>query len=84
VRVVGPRHYQDPNTFKWETLDSFVLVNAQLRVRAFAWLEGYLRARNLLDSNMQGRIGFPDPGRQFWIGLTMRWPDSRPNKRERP
>lgn len=72
VRVVGPRDYQDPETRQWDRLPTSVTWDARLEVRPARWLDLWVQARNLLDADIQSEYGFPEPGRQVFLGARFR------------
>ncbi len=78
VRVVGPRDYQDPETRAWSRLPTAATWDARLDLRPAAWLELWARVTNLLDSDVQSEYGFPDPGRQVWLGARFRIASAQP------
>jgi len=72
LRVVGPQPFIHPLSGAAGTLGSFAVVDLRLALRPRPWVEVQLVARNLLDANYQTEVGFPDPGLQLWVGLTLR------------
>lgn len=68
VRLVGPQPFEDTETRRWATLGTYVVWDARLDLRPFAWLDVYARATNLLDADYQTEYGFPSPGWQIWLG----------------
>jgi len=77
VRVVGPRDYQDPETRAWDHLPASVTWDARLELRPARWLDLWVQARNLLDADIQSEYGFPEPGRQVFLGARFRSPTDR-------
>ncbi len=78
LRVVGPRDYEDPETRQWGRLGTSASWDARIALRPTAWMDLWVRATNLLDSNHQSEYGFPDPGREVWFGVRLRMADSDP------
>ncbi|MGI5860660.1 MAG: TonB-dependent receptor [Myxococcales bacterium] len=74
VRVVGPQSFRNPNTGAWGRLGAYAVWDAQLKVRALPFATLLARATNLLDASYQTEFGYPDPGRQIWLGLEAGWP----------
>ncbi|HCF58015.1 MAG TPA: hypothetical protein DFS52_08490 [Myxococcales bacterium] len=69
VRVVGPQSFRNPNTGAWGTLGTYAVWDAQIKVRAASFATVLARATNLLDASHQTKFGYPDPGRQLWLGI---------------
>lgn len=71
LAVVGPQDFEHPETGAWGNLGAYVQWNARLSVRPLPWAEMWVAARNLLDANYQTKFGYPDPGRQVFVGLRL-------------
>lgn len=68
ARLVGPQSFEDPQTRQWRTLGAFVAWDARADFRLHPTTTVWLRVTNVLDAFWQSEYGFPDPGRQVWIG----------------
>ncbi|MFH1132155.1 MAG: TonB-dependent receptor, partial [Pseudomonadota bacterium] len=75
LQIIGPRKYQDPNTTETATLPSYALWDARLDICPIKWVTLWIRATNLTDSSYQTKFGFPDPGRQIWVGMRISEPE---------
>lgn len=72
LRVVGPQdfmHPEDPD--RWGSLGSFARWDARLQVEPWSWGSVWLSLRNILDANYQTEFGFPEPGRELWVGMRL-------------
>lgn len=68
LSVVGPREYQDPETRRWGRLGTSVAWDARIDLYPAPWLGLWVRASNLLDRNDASEYGYPEPGREVWLG----------------
>jgi len=80
--VVGARAYQHPSTNVWQSLGAFATWEMRLTVRPTRWSEIWLRATNLLDGDQQSKYGYPEPGRELWVGARASY-DGWPARRDR-
>ena len=71
AQVVGHRDYQDPETRVWGRLAPFVTLHAKVEVRPAKWMRIYVRGTNLLDATIESEYGFPEPGRELWLGCRL-------------
>lgn len=71
LRVVGPQDFVDPFTLRWMRLGAYTVLDARAEGTLRDGVQVWLRATNLLDSNYQTQYGYPDPGRQVWIGMKL-------------
>jgi iron complex outermembrane receptor protein len=71
LRVTGPRPYRDPDTTVWGTLPTCVGWDARVAARPHPAVEAWVRATNLLDSDCSTEYGFPEPGRELWVGVRL-------------
>ena len=69
LRVVGPQDFTHPETLAWGVLGTHAVWDARLTVTPVSWIETWISVRNLLDAAYQTKFGFPDAGRQMWVGL---------------
>ena len=68
LRVVGPQRFTHPETLAQGTLGAYLVWDARLTLTPRSWCKIWISARNITDANYQPRYGFPDPGRQLWLG----------------
>jgi iron complex outermembrane receptor protein len=71
LHLVGPQRFQHPDTLRWGTLGTYLRWDARLDLHPFPWGSLWISVRNLLDSNYQTKLGFPDPGLELWAGLRL-------------
>jgi iron complex outermembrane recepter protein len=71
VRVVGSSSYQHPATLAWQTLDAWATWDLRLSVSPTEWCSVWVRASNLLDDNHETQYGYPDPGREIFVGMRL-------------
>lgn len=70
-RVIGPQDYANPNTGVQERLAGHALCDARAEVDIVPRiLRSWMRVTNLFDADVEGRYSFPEPGRQFFVGLS--------------
>jgi iron complex outermembrane recepter protein len=79
LRVVSSRSYQDPASNLWKSLDPYATWDMQLTLRPTRWSSVWLRVRNLLDANVESQCGYPEAGREMWVGLRVTY--DRPRRR---
>lgn len=70
VRVMSERTFTNPDNRMLQTLPPAAVVDARLEVGP-ANVRGWVRVSNLLDANYSTEYGFPMPGRQVLVGLTI-------------
>lgn len=74
LRVIAGQAYQSPTSGLWGELDPHARWDARLRLRPWGELvDIWVRGANLLDSDYESQLGFPEPGRQIWVGLRARY-----------
>ena len=71
LRWVGARPDQDPRSLAWQNLDPYLRWDLRLSYQRRRDLALWLQIDNLLDSDAQGRLGYPLPGREIWIGMRL-------------
>ncbi len=75
VEAVGSQRYQNDLNGRYGTFGAYFIWSARtafpVSFESGEQVEFWLRADNLLDTNYQGRFGFPGPGRRFWTGLSV-------------
>ncbi|MDD5310048.1 MAG: TonB-dependent receptor [Deltaproteobacteria bacterium] len=69
LRVVGPQAFQDRQILSWGELGAYAVWDARMAVRPTESTTAWVRGTNLLDANYQTEYGFPDPGRELWMGF---------------
>ncbi|MFT3711611.1 MAG: TonB-dependent receptor plug domain-containing protein [Archangium sp.] len=70
VRVMSERRYTNPDNRKLEALPTAVVLDARIEAGP-RLVRGWLRATNLLDANYSTEYGFPMPGRQVLLGVSV-------------
>ena len=71
VEIVGDQEFQDRQVLTWGTLGPYAVWDARLAVSPTDVVEVWGRVTNILDANYQTEYGFPDPGREWWVGLRL-------------
>ncbi|MCL2625256.1 MAG: TonB-dependent receptor [Cystobacterineae bacterium] len=68
LRYVGGQAFQHPSTLRWGTLTGYMVWDGRVegRWQGFAL---YARVSNILDTFYQTEYGFPNAGRQVWVGM---------------
>jgi outer membrane cobalamin receptor len=52
-----------------------------VEARPTAWSRVHATAANLLDAAYRTEAGYPDPGREVWVGVDLEWGgDRRPEE----
>jgi len=73
VRVVSQRPYQDPASARWGELAVRATWDARLSVRLPGRVVLHGQVCNILDTATQSVAGYPEPGREVWVGLRARY-----------
>ena len=68
-RLVGPQRYQDPNTRAWRELGAYGVVDIRLEGRIADTVSLWVRLANASDTAYESEVGYPEPGRELWLGL---------------
>ncbi len=71
LRLTGPQKYKNPDTQRWAELGAYLTWNQRLEYRWDEHVSLWFRTTNLLDSYYQTKYGYPDPGREVWLGVRM-------------
>ena len=71
LAVVGPQHFEHPETGAWGRLGAYLRWNARLTVTPLRWVTVWVSLKNILDANYQTKFGYPDAGRQLFVGLRL-------------
>lgn len=82
VKALGARPFLNPDTRKEDALPGFADVSLRLEGRPIPTVAAWLRATNLFDSPIDSQYGFPRPGRQLFVGLSV--DIDQPTKGEAP
>lgn len=69
VRYRGAQSFLNPDTGVPGRLGGALLVDARIDLDVGRSLRTWLRATNLLDTNVEGRYSFPEPGREIFAGV---------------
>ncbi len=70
ARLIGPQDSRDPDgRERTHRLSTNFTLDARVVFRPLEALAIHWRATNLLDVDTQSEYGFPDPGRELWVGL---------------
>lgn len=68
-QAVGPQYFFDEDQMLWGTLGAFSTVDANLGWRVSPRARLSVQVRNLLDVDVQSKVGYPDPGREIWLSM---------------
>jgi iron complex outermembrane receptor protein len=72
LRLVGPQAFRDRSLpGSWGTLGAYLVWDARLELAPSPLVSVWLRGTNLADANYQTDYGFPDPGREIWLGARL-------------
>jgi iron complex outermembrane receptor protein len=71
VKASGARAFLNPDTRKQDALPGFADLSLRLEGRPIPTVAAWLRATNLFDSAIDSQYGFPRPGRQLCVGLSV-------------
>lgn len=63
----------DSDTGEIKRLADYLLLNARIGYRLFANYSVYFRVNNITDKLYETEYGFPQPGREFFVGITAQW-----------
>ena len=72
VRMVGPQDFIRPETMRMGRLGAYAVWDGRIDVRQGREFSAWMRITNILDSLHQTEYGFPDPGREIWVGIDVR------------
>ncbi|MBN1948003.1 MAG: TonB-dependent receptor [Bradymonadales bacterium] len=72
ARAVGSQEAIDPYHTRTIRLGPFARLDARVGLAPASWLDLWVSASNLLDAAYQTDYGFPEPGRQIFIGVAGR------------
>ncbi|MFA4916402.1 MAG: TonB-dependent receptor [Syntrophales bacterium] len=62
------------NTTQAETkVQDYFTVNTRISATFLKYCEAYLALNNILDKNFESEYGFPGPGRNFYIGISVKY-----------
>lgn len=71
LEVVGSQAFQDRQLLGWGELGPYAVWGARAAALPSENVEIWIRATNLLDASYQTEYGYPDPGREIWVGLRL-------------
>lgn len=64
------QRYEDPNsTNNWQTLGGYAKIDCKIEKRFNDLASIWFRVDNLLDRSYQAEFGYPQPGREFFLGF---------------
>lgn len=70
LRITGPRPWRDGS--RAGMLPACAMLDAMARFRPHPFVFAWVRATNILDTNCFTEYGFPDPGRELWVGVELK------------
>jgi iron complex outermembrane recepter protein len=71
AEIVGPQEFQDRQVLSWGELGAYALWNARIGATPTDNVEVWGRVTNILDASYQTEYGYPEAGRQFWVGMRL-------------
>lgn len=71
-RYVGGQAFEHPSTLQWGTLTGYTVWDGRVEGKFWDGFSLYVRLTNIFDTFYQTEYGFPDAGRQFWVGMKMK------------
>jgi outer membrane receptor protein involved in Fe transport len=74
-RYVGAQRFLNIYTNNWGEVGGYGMLDARVDVMATRGLRLWVRGTNLADQNVQGRYGFPEAGRQLFVGAALAVPE---------
>ena len=70
---VSKNYSYDSDSGDLKRLPDYFLLNAKIAYRLFSNYSVYLRVNNITDKLYETEYGFPQPGREFFVGITAEW-----------
>ncbi len=70
---VGGKYGVDADLREFVEMDNYLLTNFRASHTIFENYTLYVRVNNLADIYYETEYGFPQPGREFFVGLKLRW-----------
>jgi iron complex outermembrane recepter protein len=67
---ISKQHSFNSDTGELVRLSDYLLLNARIAYRVFSYASIYLRVNNITDKLYETEYGFPQPGREFFAGIT--------------
>ncbi len=77
-RAIGAQHYQSTRGGDWESLAPYYLLDGRIDYAAHCNLNLYLRGTNLTGAVAYAREGFPEPGRELFLGAVAHFDGGAP------
>jgi outer membrane receptor protein involved in Fe transport len=78
VTVTGPEDFQNKDTLRWGELGWSAVSGLRADLRPERGVDIWVQATNLLDAFVQSEYGYPEPGREVWIGVRLTY--EQPNE----
>ncbi len=70
--VAADQYYENPDNLQWEKLNNYAVFNLKAQFAVFSFMDWYIRANNLLDSDYETDYGVPMLGRTLQTGVRLR------------
>jgi len=70
---VGGKYGVDADSRDFVEMDNYLLANVRASHTIFDNYTFYVRVNNLADIYYETEYGFPQPGREFFVGLKLGW-----------
>ena len=69
--VVANQYFENPDNLRWEKLNNYGVFNLKLQYAVLSFLDLYIRANNIADTNYESDYGVPMPGRTLLAGFRL-------------
>jgi len=73
AKFVGQQYSFDSYSGELKKLSDYLLMNAKISYNLFLNYSFYFRINNITDKLYETSYGFPQPGRQFFVGISAEW-----------
>jgi len=70
--LTANQYYENPDNLRWEKLNNYAVFNLKLNVTVWTFVDWYIRANNISDTNYETDYGVPMPGRTIITGIRLR------------
>ena len=70
---ISSQYSFDSDSRELKTLPNYLLLNARIAQKIFSNYTLYVRVNNITDKYYETEYGFPQPGREYFIGIVAEW-----------
>lgn len=57
----------------WDSLDSYLIIDSNMNFNVLNGIGFFIKVSNLFDENYESLFGYPQPGREFLVGLKLKY-----------